>query len=87
MREARKNAASDKGAPSIDQAVIDSVFPLTRPDWDFNTAEDKGHLKVYCQAPLPGLKGGYVMTHKFDQAKRYNPTLVDLSHGVVELAP
>lgn len=39
MQEPRKNATSDKGAPSIDQAVIDSVFPLTRPDWDFNTAE------------------------------------------------
>jgi hypothetical protein len=27
------------------------------PDWDFNTAEGKGHLKVYHQAPLAGLKG------------------------------
>lgn len=43
MQEPRKNATSDKGAPSIDQAVIDSVFPLTRPDWDFNTAE--GHKR------------------------------------------
>ena len=57
MKEARKNVPSDMGAPSIDQAVIDSRFPLTRPDWDFNTAESKRHLKVYCQAPLAGLKG------------------------------
>ena len=56
MQEPRKNATSDKGAPSIDQAVIDSVFPLTRPDWDFNTAEGKGHLKVYHQTPLAGFK-------------------------------
>jgi hypothetical protein len=36
---------------------IDSGFPLTRPDWDFNTAEGKRHLKVYRLASLAGLKG------------------------------
>ena len=41
---------------SLDQAVIDSGLLLTRPDWDFNMAEGKGHLKVYRQAPLAGLK-------------------------------
>ena len=63
MHEARKNAPSDMGAPSIDQAVVDSGFTLTRPDWDFNTAEGKGHLKFYHQTPLAGL----MMTHKFGQ--------------------
>ena len=57
MQEARKNAPSDMGAPSIDQAVVDSGFTLTRPDWDFNTAEGKGHLKVYHLSLLAGLKG------------------------------
>ena len=33
-------------------------FLLTRPDWDFNTAEGKEHLKVYHQSLLAGLKGG-----------------------------
>ena len=46
-----------QGAPLIDQAIIDIGFLLTRPDWDFNTAEGKEHLKVYCQALLAGLKG------------------------------
>jgi hypothetical protein len=53
----QKEWPSDTGAPSIDQAVINSGFPLTRPGWDFNTAEDKGHLKVYHQALLADLKG------------------------------
>ena len=43
--------------PQTDQAVVDSGLPLTRLDWDFNKAEGKGHLNVYCQAPLAGLKG------------------------------
>ena len=67
MKEARKNVPSDIGAPSTDQAVINSTFSLTRPDWDFNMAEGKGHLKVYHQTPLAGLKGGHMTTHKFDQ--------------------
>ena len=54
MQEARKNAPLDTGVPSIEQAVVDSVFPLTRPDWDFNLAEGKEHMKVYCQTPLAG---------------------------------
>jgi hypothetical protein len=36
-------------APSIDQAAIDSGFPLTIPDWDFNMEEGKGHVKVHHQ--------------------------------------
>jgi hypothetical protein len=57
MQESRKNAPLDMGPPSIGQAVIKSRFPITRADWDFNTAEGKGHLKVYLQALLAGLKG------------------------------
>ena len=30
---------------------------MTRPDWDFNMAKGKGHLKVHYQTPLAGLKG------------------------------
>jgi hypothetical protein len=55
MQEVRKNVPSDMGAPSIDQGVIDSGFPLTWPDWDFNSTKGKEHLKVYCQALLAGL--------------------------------
>ena len=57
MQESRKNAPSDMGAPSINQAVLDSRLSLTSPDWDFNMAKGKGHLKVHHQAPLAGLKG------------------------------
>lgn len=57
MQQARKNVPLNAGAPSIDQAVIDSVFPLTRPDWDFNMATGNEHLKVYCQVLLAGIKG------------------------------
>lgn len=57
MEEAKKNAPSDTGAPLIDQAVIDSGLPLTKPDWNVNMAEGKGYLKVYFQTPLLGLKG------------------------------
>jgi hypothetical protein len=32
MQEARKNAPSDMGAPSIDQAGVTSRFPLNKPD-------------------------------------------------------
>lgn len=53
MQEARKNVPSETGAPSIDRAIINSGFPLTRPDWDFNTASGKEHLKGLS----PGLKG------------------------------
>ena len=54
----RENVPSDMGAPSIDQAVVNSGLSLTRPDWDFDMAEGKGHLKVHRQTPLAGLKGG-----------------------------
>ena len=48
---------SDMGAPLIDQAVIDSGLPLTKPDWDFNMTKGKEPLKVYRQTPLAGFKG------------------------------
>ena len=57
MQEARKNAPSDMGAPSIDQAVMNNKLSLTRPDRDFNMAKGKRHLKVYHQTPLAGIKG------------------------------
>ena len=60
IQEARKNAPSDMSAPSIDQAAIDSGFPLTIPDWDFNMAEGKGYLKVYHQTLLAGIKEAIV---------------------------
>jgi hypothetical protein len=31
------------------QAEIDAAFPLSQPNSDFNTAEGKERLQVYCQ--------------------------------------
>ena len=57
MQEAKKNVSSDTGTPPIDQAVVNSEFPLSRYDWVFNTTEGKGHRKVYYQFLLAGFKG------------------------------
>ena len=36
--------------------MIDSSFPLSRPQWDYNMAEGKERLRVYRQTLLGGLK-------------------------------
>lgn len=55
--EDRKNVPGNNGVPTLNPANIDEGFPLRRPDWDYNEASGKEHLKVYCQALLVGLKG------------------------------
>ncbi|XP_042815557.1 uncharacterized protein LOC122231502 [Panthera tigris] len=40
LNEARKLVSGTDGNPTTDQAQIDASFSLTRPKWDFNTAED-----------------------------------------------
>uniref|UniRef100_A0ABI7WDX7 Reverse transcriptase domain-containing protein n=1 Tax=Felis catus TaxID=9685 RepID=A0ABI7WDX7_FELCA len=40
LNEARKLVPGADGNPTTNQAQIDASFPLTRPQWDFNTAED-----------------------------------------------
>ena len=47
---------SDTGISSIDQAVTDNGLSLMRPDWDFNMAKGKGHVKVHHQTLLAGIK-------------------------------
>ncbi|XP_070264808.1 uncharacterized protein [Myotis yumanensis] len=39
LNEARKMVPGVDGNPTTNQAQIDASFPLTRPEWDFNTAE------------------------------------------------
>ncbi|XP_073081109.1 putative uncharacterized protein C6orf52 homolog [Manis javanica] len=47
LPEARKNVLGADGRPTQNPAIIDEGFPLTRPDWDFNTPEDPNlHLNV-----------------------------------------
>uniref|UniRef100_A0ABI7ZAP5 Murine leukemia virus integrase C-terminal domain-containing protein n=1 Tax=Felis catus TaxID=9685 RepID=A0ABI7ZAP5_FELCA len=39
LNEARKLVPGADGNPTTNQAQIEASFPLTRPQWDFNTAE------------------------------------------------
>lgn len=55
--EARKHVLGDDGRPTQLPKKIDAAFPLKRPNWDFNTAEGKGHLRLYRQLLLAGLRG------------------------------
>lgn len=41
---------------TVNQPLIDATFPLTHPERDYNTAEGKRSLLVYCQALLAGFK-------------------------------
>ncbi|XP_073889657.1 uncharacterized protein isoform X2 [Macaca fascicularis] len=38
--EARKLVPGDDGQPTANPDLINAAFPLTRPRWDYNTAED-----------------------------------------------
>uniref|UniRef100_A0A8C7EYI2 CCHC-type domain-containing protein n=1 Tax=Neovison vison TaxID=452646 RepID=A0A8C7EYI2_NEOVI len=53
--EARKNVLGDDGRPTQLPNVIDAAFPLTRPEWNFNTAEGRIHLNLYRQLLIAGL--------------------------------
>ncbi|KAL6060172.1 hypothetical protein STEG23_004061 [Scotinomys teguina] len=55
--EARKNVPGDDGRPTQLPNEIDDAFPLTRPNWDFNTAAGRDRLRLYRQILLAGLKG------------------------------
>ena len=57
LQEGKKNTSSDMGTLLIDQIAINSGLSLIKLDYDFNMAKEKGHLKVYYQTPLAGLKG------------------------------
>lgn len=52
--EARRLGPS--GEPTNNQAAIDAGFPLTHPDWEFNSIEGTKRLLAYQQALLVGLK-------------------------------
>ncbi|XP_057352682.1 uncharacterized protein LOC130682310 isoform X2 [Manis pentadactyla] len=39
LLEAQKNVPRADGRPTQNPAIIEEGFPLTRPDWDFNTPE------------------------------------------------
>lgn len=55
--EARKNVPGNDGRPTQLPNEIDEAFPLTRPDWDFNTVAGRERLRLYRQILLTGLRG------------------------------
>lgn len=55
--EARKHVLGTDGKPTVLPNEIDKGFPLSRPNWDYNTAEGRQCLKVYRQTLMAGLLG------------------------------
>lgn len=56
IQEAWKLIPGPTGVPTTIPAAIDAAFPMSWPEWDYNTAEGKERLRVYRQALLVGLK-------------------------------
>lgn len=56
LLEARKNVPGVDGRPTVQPNLIDEGFPLTRPHWDFECAEGRERLRVYCQTLRAGLR-------------------------------
>ncbi|XP_055267220.1 uncharacterized protein LOC129546355 isoform X2 [Moschus berezovskii] len=54
--EARKKVPGANGEPTNNIDEINASFPLSRPEWDFKTAQGKERLRVYRQVLLEGLK-------------------------------
>ena len=54
--EARKLVPGDNGQPTANPATINSSFPLSRPQWDYNTAEGKERLGSTARSCWGGLK-------------------------------
>ena len=44
------------GRPTIQPNLIEEGFPLVRPNWDFECAEGREHLQMYCQTLMAGLR-------------------------------
>ncbi|XP_044923154.1 inverted formin-2-like [Mustela putorius furo] len=78
--EARKNVPGDDGRPTQLPNVIDETFPLTRPDWDFNTAAGRTHLRLYRQLLIAGLHNAgrrptnLAQVRQVTQGKEESPT-------------
>ncbi|XP_030165900.1 uncharacterized protein LOC115510316 [Lynx canadensis] len=53
---ARKLVPEEDGRPTVNPDLINAAFPLTRPDWDYNSAEGRGRLLIYRQTLMAGLR-------------------------------
>ncbi|XP_058584668.1 uncharacterized protein LOC131510957 [Neofelis nebulosa] len=58
LNEARKLVPGADRNPTTNQAQIDASFPLTRPKWDFNTAEEgsRRHTRTFGRASVPSAR-------------------------------
>ncbi|XP_029413388.1 uncharacterized protein LOC108490065 [Nannospalax galili] len=54
--EARKQVPGEDGRPTQLPNEIEAAFPLTRPNWDFNTLGGREHLRLYRQLLTAGLR-------------------------------
>ena len=57
LLEARKNVRDGTGRPVQTPVEIDEGFPLTHPQWDYNTAQGRERLSNYRRALVAGLRG------------------------------
>ncbi|KAM4855348.1 uncharacterized protein ACH125_007325 [Urocitellus parryii] len=57
LLEARKKVPGDDGRPTQLPNLINEAFPLTQPDWDYNTDAGRNHLRLYRQLLIAGLHG------------------------------
>ncbi|XDB67264.1 hypothetical protein AB1E18_019630 [Capra hircus] len=56
LLEARENMLGVDGRPTIQPNLIEEGFPLVRPNWDFERAEGREHLRMYRQILMAGLR-------------------------------
>ena len=54
--EAQKSVLGDNRQPTQNSDLINAAFPLSPPNWDYDSAEGKERLRVYCQTLLAGLR-------------------------------
>ena len=54
--EARKSVLGEDRQPTQNPDLINAAFPLSRPAWDYNSAEGKERLRVHHQTLGAGLK-------------------------------
>ncbi|KAK1328778.1 hypothetical protein QTO34_010933 [Cnephaeus nilssonii] len=77
LLEARKNVPGTDGRPTQLPHLIETAFPLSRPDWDFNTAEGRERLTVYRQTLVAGLRGAARRPTNLAKGFKNSPTLFD----------
>ena len=56
LAEARKWFLGADGRPTAQPHLLDEGFPLLWPNWDFEQAEGREHLRVYRQTLMAGLR-------------------------------